>query len=73
MIRLNGPVSARRIRLVILDAPACPAITEVALFHSVAPVPFTAPRSIRYLRLTFAATAVPAAKLAIADVGAFVR
>lgn len=32
-------------------------------------IPFTAPRAMRYLRLTFAATAVPAAKLAIADVG----
>ncbi|MCU6453439.1 alpha-L-fucosidase [Sphingomonas sp. A2-49] len=187
IVRLPAPISARRVRLVILDAPACPAISEFALFRSVAPVPvaaprstdtailsprgwtivaasapgaealldgdgstvwsqpapagtpasvtldlgtaqrvagfsltpwrhpdkasapprgyraetsldgktwapaaegefqniayalatqripFTAPRSLRYLRLTFAATAVPAAKLAIADVGAFAR
>ena len=36
-------------------------------------IPFTTPRPVRYLRLTFAATAVPAQKLAIADVGAFTR
>ena len=36
-------------------------------------IPFTAPRTVRYLRLSFAATAVPAAKLAIADIGAFTR
>jgi alpha-L-fucosidase len=187
IIRLDTPITARRVRLVILDAPACPAISEFALFRSVAPVPvaasrstdaailsprdwtivsatapgaemlldgdgssiwsqpaptatpasvtldlgevqtvagfsltpwrhpdeqsapprgyrantsldgktwspaaegefqniayalatqripFTTPRPLRYLRLTFAATAVPAAKLAIADIGAFTR
>ena len=36
-------------------------------------IPFTAPRPLRYLRLTFAATSVPAEKLAIADIGAFTR
>ena len=187
IVRLDAPVTARRIRLVILEAPACPAISELSLFRSIAPVavaaprstdaatlsprdwkvvtasatgadalldgdgssvwsqpapaakpasvtldlgkvqtvagfsltpwrhpdkqsapprgyhaetsvdgktwqpaadgefqniayalatqriPFTSPRALRYLRLSFAATAVPAAKLAIADIGAFVR
>ncbi|WP_156460718.1 alpha-L-fucosidase [Sphingomonas sp. Leaf339] len=187
IIRLPAPIAARRVRLVILDAPACPAISEVSLFRSVAPidvappassdltvlsprnwrvvtatapganvmldndvstvwtvpaptatpvsvtldlreafdlagfsltparhpekdtapprgyraetstdgttwiaagegefpniayalatqrVPFTTPRSVRYLRLSFATTALPAAKMAIADIGAFTR
>ncbi|MBJ6121879.1 alpha-L-fucosidase [Sphingomonas mollis] len=187
IIRLPAPVTARRVRLVILEAPACPAISEVSLFRSVAPiavappassdptilsprnwrvvtssapganvmldndvstvwtvpaptatpvsvtldlreafdlagfsltparhpekdtapprgyraetstdgttwtaagegefpniayalatqrVPFTAPRPVRYLRLSFAATALPAARMAIADIGAFTR
>ena len=42
IVRLDAPVVARRVRLVILDAPACPAIGEVALFRSVAPVPVPA-------------------------------
>lgn len=42
IIRLPEPVAARRVRLVVLDAPACPAITEFALFRSVAPVPVPA-------------------------------
>ncbi|WP_204283522.1 hypothetical protein, partial [Klebsiella pneumoniae] len=33
LIRLPAPIRARRIRLRILDAPACPAISEVALFR----------------------------------------
>ncbi|MDP1027651.1 alpha-L-fucosidase [Sphingomonas sp. KR1UV-12] len=39
IIRLDRPVSARRVRLVVLEAPVCPAIGEVALFRAVAPVP----------------------------------
>jgi len=39
IIRLAEPVTARRLRLRILEAPACPAIREVALFRQVAPVP----------------------------------
>ena len=39
IIRLPAPIVARRVRLRILEAPACPAITEFALFRSVAPVP----------------------------------
>ena len=39
VIRLPAPVTARRVRLRILEAPACPAITEFALFRAVAPVP----------------------------------
>ena len=43
IIRLPAPITARRLRLVILDAPACPAISEVALFLAVAPVAVAAP------------------------------
>ncbi|HYC94546.1 MAG TPA: alpha-L-fucosidase [Sphingomicrobium sp.] len=39
IIRLPAPITARRLRLRILEAPACPAINEIALFRSVAPVP----------------------------------
>jgi alpha-L-fucosidase len=38
IIRLPAPVTARRLRLRILDAPVVPAISEVALFRQVAPV-----------------------------------
>lgn len=37
IIRLSAPVTARRVRLRIVEAPACPAITEIALFRSVPP------------------------------------
>jgi alpha-L-fucosidase len=39
IIRLDKPIAARRLRLRILEAPVCPAINEMALFRSVAPVP----------------------------------
>lgn len=39
ILRLPRPIAPRRVRLRILDAPACPAISEFALFRSVAPVP----------------------------------
>jgi len=39
IIRLPAPIVARRLRLRILEAPACPAINEIALFRSVAPIP----------------------------------
>lgn len=39
ILRLATPITARRVRLRILDAPVCPAIGEVALFLSVPPVP----------------------------------
>jgi len=38
IIRLDQPITARRVRLRILEAPACPAISEFALFRAVAPV-----------------------------------
>ena len=38
VIRLPATIAPRRVRLRILDAPACPAIGEFALFASVAPV-----------------------------------
>lgn len=42
IIRLPEKIAPRRVRLVVLDAPACPAITEFALFAAVAPVPVPA-------------------------------
>ncbi len=42
IIRLPQPITARRVRLRIIDAPVCPAISEVSLFQSVAPVPVPA-------------------------------
>ncbi|WP_322963425.1 alpha-L-fucosidase [Sphingomonas fuzhouensis] len=42
IIRLPAPITARRVRLRIIEAPVCPAISEVALFQSVAPVPVPA-------------------------------
>lgn len=39
IIRLDKPITARRLRLRILESPVCPAINEIALFRSVAPVP----------------------------------
>lgn len=42
IIRLDAPITARRLQLRILSGTACPAISEVALFRSVAPVPVPA-------------------------------
>lgn len=42
IIRLPAPITARRVRLRIVDAPVCPAISEMSLFQSVAPVPVPA-------------------------------
>jgi alpha-L-fucosidase len=39
ILRLPRPIAPRRVRLRILEAPACPAIAEFALFRAVAPVP----------------------------------
>lgn len=38
IVRLEKPIAARRVRLRILEAPVAPAISEFALFRSVAPV-----------------------------------
>ncbi|WP_210357030.1 alpha-L-fucosidase [Sphingomonas beigongshangi] len=45
LIRLPSPIAARRVRLVILEAPVCPAISEIALFRSVAPADVAPPQS----------------------------
>mgnify|MGYP004513598159 CR=1 FL=1 len=45
LIRLPHPITARRLRLRILDAPACPAISEIALFRQVAPAPVALART----------------------------
>ena len=42
IIRLPAPITARRVRLRIVEAPVCPAISEVSLFRSVSPVPVPA-------------------------------
>jgi len=42
VIRLDAPIAPRRVRLRVLDAPVCPAISEFALFRAVAPVPVPA-------------------------------
>jgi alpha-L-fucosidase len=39
IVRLETPIAPRRLRLRILEGTACPAISEVALFHQVAPAP----------------------------------
>lgn len=39
VIRLPQPIAPRRVRLRILEAPVCPAISEFSLFHAVPPVP----------------------------------
>lgn len=38
VIRLPAPIAPAKVRLRIVEAPVCPAITEFALFQSVAPV-----------------------------------
>ncbi|NEK65716.1 MAG: alpha-L-fucosidase, partial [Xanthomonas perforans] len=43
IVRLDRPIAARRVRLVVLEAPVCPAISEFALFRAVAPVPVARP------------------------------
>ncbi len=54
IIRLPAPVSTRRVRLRIVEAPACPAITEMALFLGVAPavIPATQAAGSRVLART---------------------
>lgn len=42
ILRLPAPIAPRRVRLRILEAPVCPAISEFALFRAVAPVPVAA-------------------------------
>lgn len=42
VIRLPEPIAPRRVRLRIVEAPVCPAISEFALFRAVAPVPVPA-------------------------------
>lgn len=45
IIRLPRPSEARRLRLRVVEAPACPAISEIALFRQVAPVAVAPVRS----------------------------
>ncbi|QAY79144.1 alpha-L-fucosidase [Sphingosinicella sp. BN140058] len=42
ILRLPKPIAPRRLRLRILEAPVCPAISEVSLFRSATPVPVPA-------------------------------
>jgi len=71
ILRLPAPVTARRVRLRILEAPACPAISEVALFLAVAPAVVTPSQSTGSLALAkagwrIAAASAPGAE-AVAD------
>jgi len=43
VVRLPAPVVARRLRLRIVAAQACPAISEIALFRQIAPTAVTLP------------------------------
>ncbi|UYK75804.1 alpha-L-fucosidase [Xanthomonas sacchari] len=43
ILRLDRPTAARRVRLRVLEAPVCPAISEFALFRAVAPVAVARP------------------------------
>jgi alpha-L-fucosidase len=43
VVRLPAPVVARRLRLRIVAAQACPAISEIALFRQIAPIAVTLP------------------------------
>ncbi|WP_277978525.1 alpha-L-fucosidase [Sphingomonas phyllosphaerae] len=45
IIRLPRPSAARRLRLRVIEAPACPAISEIALFRQVAPATVAPVRS----------------------------
>jgi alpha-L-fucosidase len=44
IVRLPQPSSARRLRLRILEAPACPAISEISLYRQVQPVSVAPPK-----------------------------
>jgi len=45
IIRLAQPIAPRRLRLRIVEAPACPAITEISLFRGVSPKPLSLARA----------------------------
>ncbi len=67
IIRLPAPVTARRLRLRILEAPACPAIREIALFRQVAPaavatVVASDPSIVAPTRWSIAAASAPGAQ-----------
>ncbi|WP_333980989.1 discoidin domain-containing protein [Sphingomonas aerolata] len=67
IIRLPAPVTARRLRLRILEAPACPAIREIALFRQVAPtavatVVASDPSIVATTRWSIAAASAPGAQ-----------
>ena len=67
IIRLAQPITARRLRLRILEGPACPAIREIALFRQAAPVPVapvveTDASIVATSRWTIAAASAPGAQ-----------
>lgn len=72
IIRLPKPIAARQLRLRILEGPACPAISEVALFRQVAPVPVAAVKPtdsgmLSPARWTIAAASAPGAEALLDD------
>ncbi len=74
IIRLPNAITARRLRLRIIEAPACPAITEIALFRQVAPVavaPVTSagPVPLPKQGWTIAAASAPGAEVLLDEDG----
>ncbi|WP_380785213.1 alpha-L-fucosidase [Sphingomonas sp. R86521] len=72
IIRLPKPIAARQLRLRILEGPACPAISEIALFRQVAPAPVAAVKPtdsgmLSPARWTIAAASAPGAEALLDD------
>nr|WP_294813750.1 alpha-L-fucosidase [uncultured Sphingomonas sp.] len=67
VIRLDAPITPRRVRLRVVEAPVCPAISEFALFRAVAPVPVPAivstdPSILDVTRWTIVSASAPGAE-----------
>jgi alpha-L-fucosidase len=72
LIRLPAPIAPRRLRLRILEAPVCPAISEIALFRQVAPaavpvVRASDPTLLSSAGWTIVAASAPGAELLLDD------
>jgi alpha-L-fucosidase len=72
LIRLPKPIAARKLRLRVLEGPACPAISEVAIFRQIVPVPVvpvrtTASGMIAPTRWSIVAASAPGAQALLDD------
>jgi alpha-L-fucosidase len=72
IVRLREPIAPRKLRLRILEGPACPAIGEVALFRQVAPAPVAPVRTtdsgmIAPTRWSIVAASAPGAQALLDD------